>query len=93
MDDENIVGGRPGPGSALGPPPSRQRPPWGCWAWWWWLGGVEPPVTGLYTLVIPEFVPHVGSPCPVFVPTHPPQTPNPGFYLTALAKKLRLPVD
>ena len=23
------VGGRPGPGSALGPPPSRQRPPWG----------------------------------------------------------------
>ena len=22
-----------------------------------------PPVTGLYTLVIPEFVPHVGSPC------------------------------
>ena len=51
------VGGRPGPGSALGPPPSRQRPPWGCWAWWWWLEGVEPPVTGLYglhTLVIPE---------------------------------------
>ena len=44
------VGGRPGPGSALGPPPSRQRPPWGCWAWWWWLGGVEPPVTGLYGL-------------------------------------------
>ena len=41
------VGGRPGPGPALGPPPSRQRPPWGCWAWWWWLGGVEPPVTGL----------------------------------------------
>ena len=60
------VGGRPGPGSALGPPPSRQRPPWGCWAWWWWLEGVEPPVTGLYglhTLVIPEFVPHARSPC------------------------------
>ena len=61
------VGGRPGPGSALGPPPSRQRPPWGCWAWWWWLEGVEPPVTGLYglhTLVIPELVPHARSPCP-----------------------------
>ena len=59
------VGGRPGPGSALGPPPSRQRPPWGCWAWWWWLEGVEPPVTGLYglhTLVIPELVPHARSP-------------------------------
>ena len=40
------VGGRPGPGSALGRPPSRQRPPLGCWAWWWWLEGVEPPVTG-----------------------------------------------
>ena len=57
------VGGRPGPGSALGPPPSRQRPPWGCWAWWWWLGGVEPPVTGLYGLVSPKSVPHVRSPC------------------------------
>ena len=44
------VGGRPGPGSALGRPPSRQRPPLGCWAWWWWLEGVEPPVTGLYGL-------------------------------------------
>ena len=57
------VGGRPGPGSALGRPPSRQRPPLGCWAWWWWLEGVEPPVTGLHALVIPELGPHVGSPC------------------------------
>ena len=46
------VGGRPGPGSALGRPPSRQRPPLGCWAWWWWLEGVEPPVTGLYGLYL-----------------------------------------
>ena len=62
------VGGRPGPGSALGRPPSRQRPPLGCWAWWWWLEGVEPPVTGLHALVIPELGPHVGSRWPLYSP-------------------------